>query len=56
MYLKPIRSLRRGARPSDRAIPPRLACGERVGVRGVDLGDVIADGDDIYGEGSTGEK
>jgi adenylate cyclase len=23
---------------------------------GVNLGDVIADGDDIYGEGSTGER
>jgi hypothetical protein len=28
----------------------------RVGVKGVNLGDVIADGDDIYGEGSTGER
>jgi hypothetical protein len=29
---------------------------ERVGVRGVNLGDVIADGDDIYGELSTGKR
>jgi adenylate cyclase len=47
---------RRGARGMlDRDLD--LAQERRLRFRiGVNLGDVIADGDDIYGEGSTGER